>query len=103
VIRFDYGSLVPWVTYHGDQLHAIAGPDSVVVHSGVPLNPANFRHRATFTVAAGQTIAFKDIAAYCKPDNKVSLATTRTASSLGELDNLRLDPYHAPMGTAGSG
>ena len=29
VMRFDYGSIIPWVTRHGDHsLHAIAGPDS---------------------------------------------------------------------------
>ena len=59
VLRFDYGSVIPWVTRHGEHtLHAIAGPDSVVLHSGVPLQPANFRHRAEFTISAGESVAF---------------------------------------------
>ena len=30
VLRFDYGSVVPWVQ-HGDKgMHAIGGPDAVV-------------------------------------------------------------------------
>ena len=38
-LRFDYGSAVPWVTHlqHGTGLRAIAGPDVVVLHSGVQL------------------------------------------------------------------
>ena len=59
VLRFDYGSVIPWVTRHGEhRLHAIAGPDSAVLHSGVALQPANFRHRAEFTVSAGESVAF---------------------------------------------
>ena len=58
VLRFDYGSFVPWVTRHGERLHAIAGPDSIILHSGVALQRGDFRHQATFTVAEGQTIAF---------------------------------------------
>ncbi len=31
-LRFDYGRIVPWVRRTGDDLHAVAGPDSVWVH-----------------------------------------------------------------------
>jgi GH15 family glucan-1,4-alpha-glucosidase len=58
VLRFDYGSVVPWVTRSGERLHAIAGPDSIIIQSGTPLKRGDFRHQATFTVAEGQTIAF---------------------------------------------
>ena len=58
VMRFDYGSIVPWVTRHNDRLHAVAGPDLIVVQCGVPLQRAGLRHRAKFTISAGQTIAF---------------------------------------------
>ena len=33
VLRFDYGLTVPWVTKHGDALHAVAGPDLAVLRS----------------------------------------------------------------------
>ncbi len=33
VLRFDYGLTVPWVTKHGDELHAVAGPDLAVLRS----------------------------------------------------------------------
>jgi GH15 family glucan-1,4-alpha-glucosidase len=58
VLRFDYGSVVPWVTRSGERLHAIAGPDSIIIQSGAPLKRGDFRHQASFTVAEGQTIAF---------------------------------------------
>ncbi len=32
-LRFDYGLTVPWVTKHGDEWHAVAGPDLVVLRT----------------------------------------------------------------------
>jgi GH15 family glucan-1,4-alpha-glucosidase len=58
VLRFDYGSVVPWVTRRGDRLHAIAGPDSIILHSSVPLHRSDFRHQTNFTVSEGQAIDF---------------------------------------------
>ena len=58
-IRFDYGSIIPWVTREGDHsLQAVAGPDMVVLRSDVPMRPDQFQHHAEFTVAAGDTISF---------------------------------------------
>jgi GH15 family glucan-1,4-alpha-glucosidase len=58
-IRFDYGSIVPWVTRESDHsLKAVAGPDMVVLRSDVPLRPDGFKHSADFIVNAGETIAF---------------------------------------------
>ncbi len=37
VVRFDYGSIVPWVESTGDGLRLVAGPDGLRFHSGVPL------------------------------------------------------------------
>ena len=59
VMRFDYGSIVPWVTRQGDHsLHAVAGPHSVILHSQAAFKPEKFRHHASFVVGAGQTICF---------------------------------------------
>ncbi|HEY4359295.1 MAG TPA: glycoside hydrolase family 15 protein [Acidobacteriaceae bacterium] len=33
VLRFDYGMTIPWVTTRHDDLHAVAGPHRVVVHT----------------------------------------------------------------------
>ncbi len=61
VIRFDYAGAVPWVRKVTDRtgqpgLVAIAGPDAVVVRGGPTLHDRGRRHRATFTVAAGETV-----------------------------------------------
>ena len=59
IIRFDYGSLVPWVTHLQDwSLVAIAGPDMVVLRTPVKLRGKDRRHIAEFVVSAGQTIPF---------------------------------------------
>ncbi len=59
ILRFDYGSRVPWVTRQADgALCAIAGPHRVVLRSSVPLHSKDFRTRAEFTLAAGQEQTF---------------------------------------------
>src|SRR5690348_10960786 len=35
VIRYDYGSIVPWVRHDGTRLHAVAGPDALVLASPI--------------------------------------------------------------------
>ncbi len=59
-LRFDYGSTVPWVTRlpHRRGLRAIAGPDLVVLHSGVPLHGRGLTTVSNFSVTAGQRISF---------------------------------------------
>jgi GH15 family glucan-1,4-alpha-glucosidase len=60
VLRFDYGSAVPWVTRlnHHTGLRAIAGPDLVLLQSGVRLRGERLTTVADFTVAAGERIPF---------------------------------------------
>jgi GH15 family glucan-1,4-alpha-glucosidase len=58
-LRFEYGSVVPWVTrQHDNGLRAIAGPDMMILRSEVPLRNENFRTYAEFTVEAGQEVPF---------------------------------------------
>jgi GH15 family glucan-1,4-alpha-glucosidase len=59
-LRFDYGSAVPWVTrlQHGTGLRAIAGPDVVVLHSGIQLHGHKLTTVGQFSVAAGERVAF---------------------------------------------
>ena len=55
VLRFDYGSTVPWVSRLPDgTLRAIAGPDMVVIHTPVSLRGEDLKTVATFEVAAGE-------------------------------------------------
>jgi len=58
VIRFDYGSVVPWVRRIGNGISAIAGPDMIRLRADVPLHSKNMKTGAEFTVAEGQKVAF---------------------------------------------
>jgi GH15 family glucan-1,4-alpha-glucosidase len=57
-IRFDYGSVVPWVQRTANGITAIAGPDTVRLRTPVELCGENFKTTADFTVSAGQKIPF---------------------------------------------
>jgi GH15 family glucan-1,4-alpha-glucosidase len=58
ILRFAYGSLVPWVTKHGAALRAIAGPDMVVLYADVPLHGENMTSVAEFTIKEGESRSF---------------------------------------------
>ena len=58
IIRFDYGSIVPWVQRVDDGLSAIAGPDRLLLRTEVPLRGEDFTTRSDFTVSPGQRVAF---------------------------------------------
>ena len=59
VVRFGYGSAVPWVTRLADgAMRAIAGPDMIVLRTPVPLRGEDLTTVADFTVAAGETVPF---------------------------------------------
>jgi GH15 family glucan-1,4-alpha-glucosidase len=72
-VRFDYGSLIPWVrrvvpstgrgeTWTGAEgvhgMRAIAGPHAIRVQSEVPLHGENMTTVATFDVSEGQEFSF---------------------------------------------
>jgi GH15 family glucan-1,4-alpha-glucosidase len=59
VIRFDYGSIVPWVRRVDEKtLLAVAGPDALSVRTPVPLRGEDLRTRGEFTVTAGERVPF---------------------------------------------
>ena len=58
VIRFDYGSIVPWVRKTDRGISAIAGPDMLGLRTEVALRGENFKTVASFTVSQGQKIPF---------------------------------------------
>jgi GH15 family glucan-1,4-alpha-glucosidase len=59
IVRFDYGSTVPWVTSAADgTIDAIAGPDRVVLRTPVELRGEDHRTVGEFTVRAGQRVPF---------------------------------------------
>jgi GH15 family glucan-1,4-alpha-glucosidase len=59
VIRFEYGSQIPWVVQTDDGIRAVAGPDAIELNSPVALEGENMRHQASFTVREGEQFDFR--------------------------------------------
>jgi GH15 family glucan-1,4-alpha-glucosidase len=59
VIRFDYGSVVPWVRDTGRGIRATAGPETLYCRTAVPLSGEDLRTVANFTVSAGERVPFE--------------------------------------------
>ena len=57
-LRFDYGSIVPWVRSIDGQLVGIAGPDAVALRTPVELEGRDLRTYAEFTVREGERVPF---------------------------------------------
>ena len=58
VLRFDYGSIVPWVRRTDWGIRAVAGPDAVVLDSPARLHGHDMATTARFTVEAGEQVPF---------------------------------------------
>ncbi|HZX42981.1 MAG TPA: glycoside hydrolase family 15 protein [Myxococcaceae bacterium] len=59
VIRFDYGSIIPWVRKgRAHALHAIGGPDALEFLSPVPTRGEGLTTVATFDVSPGERVPF---------------------------------------------
>ena len=57
-IRFDYGWVVPWVTKEDSCLHAVAGPDRLVLTTPVPVRGEGLSSVAEFEVEQGDAVPF---------------------------------------------
>ncbi len=59
VLRFDYGSIVPWVTRLEDgTLEAIAGPDMAVLRTPIAVRGEHLKTVGDFIISEGQTLPF---------------------------------------------
>jgi hypothetical protein len=58
VIRFDHGSVVPWVRRTKRGISAIAVSDMIRLRSDAPLRGENMKTGAEFTVDQGQKVRF---------------------------------------------
>jgi GH15 family glucan-1,4-alpha-glucosidase len=59
LIRFDYGSSVPWVMSLPDgSLRAIAGPNMTLLRTPVPTHGENLKTVADFTMKEGESVPF---------------------------------------------
>jgi GH15 family glucan-1,4-alpha-glucosidase len=83
VIRFDYGSTVPWVRRLPDgTLSAVAGPDALCLRTPVAHHGEDLRTVATFPVGPGEHVPFSLVwhpsteAAPSFPDERHAIAHT---------------------------
>ncbi|MBA3984470.1 MAG: glycoside hydrolase family 15 protein [Acidimicrobiia bacterium] len=58
VVRFDYGSTVPWVRRLDGALSLVAGPDALELVSAVPVHGNDLSTTAAFTVGPGDRVPF---------------------------------------------
>jgi len=58
IVRFDYGSIIPWVRRVDGLWTATAGPDSLSLRTPVNLEGVNFATRADFTIGPGERVPF---------------------------------------------
>jgi GH15 family glucan-1,4-alpha-glucosidase len=58
IVRFDYGSIVPWVHRAGGILLFTAGPDTLELAASVAIEGENLKSVAEFTVSAGASESF---------------------------------------------
>jgi GH15 family glucan-1,4-alpha-glucosidase len=59
VIRFDYGSTVPWVTRLDDNtLCAVAGPQMLLLKTPIPIHGEDLKTVGEFTVGPGERVPF---------------------------------------------
>ena len=58
IVRFDYGSVIPWVRRIGDILVMTAGPDTLELAASVEVAGENMKTVAEFSVSAGHRETF---------------------------------------------
>ena len=85
VLRFSYGSAVPWVRHAEHGISAIAGPDAVELRTPVTVEGKDFHTVAEFRVQAGEQVPFtltwrpSQMAALDDVDPQVDLKETEAA------------------------
>jgi GH15 family glucan-1,4-alpha-glucosidase len=83
VLRFDYGSIVPWVRRTDWGIRAVAGPDAVVLDTPVELQGQDMTTVARFTVEAGQQVPF---ALHWFPSHRPRPGLVEAAESVAETE-----------------
>ncbi|MGY6501575.1 MAG: glycoside hydrolase family 15 protein [Acidimicrobiales bacterium] len=58
VMRFDYGSIMPWVERTDGRLRALGGPDSLLLETPVETRGEGYSTVADFTVDEGDQVSF---------------------------------------------
>ena len=58
VVRFDYGSIVPWVQSQDDVWRAIGGPDGLELYTSIAVHGEDFKTIGDFTVGRRDRVPF---------------------------------------------
>jgi GH15 family glucan-1,4-alpha-glucosidase len=58
-IRFDYGSVIPWVRRRHGSVCAVSGPEAVCIHTPAELEGHGLSHRAELVIEAGDRVPFE--------------------------------------------
>ncbi len=58
IVRFDYGWVVPWVRRIDGRLHAVGGPDALVLDAAIETHGENLTTVCDFDVRAGDRVPF---------------------------------------------
>jgi len=77
ILRFEYGSAVPWVRRHDDVLLAVVGPNAVRIESDIELEGRDFTSCGSATVSAGESLTFALtwFASHCEPPERIDAAS----------------------------
>lgn len=101
VVRFDYGSTVPWVVRESDCLAATAGPHTVRLYSDVPTHGEALKTVAQFRLQAGEERSFtlthapSHLPAPPKPDAQAALRETEAYWRAWSSRSRYRGAYHA--------
>jgi GH15 family glucan-1,4-alpha-glucosidase len=84
VVRFEYGSIVPWVSRRDDgRLELTAGPDRLLLETRVPVHGADLKTVGEFEIAAGNEVAFS---LSWSPSYRPAPVPFRAADALAEAE-----------------
>ena len=91
VIRFDYGSIVPWVRRVDGVLLATAGPDTLELHTPVQIHGRHMKTSAEFEVRSGERVPF---VLNFRPSHMAAQPPMLAEQALQETQNRWLDWSH---------
>ena len=84
IVRFDYGSIVPWVRRPDHTLLLTAGPDTLELHTPVEVHGENMKTVAEFTVGKGERVPFQ---LNYRPSHEATQQAMDTEQTLRDCEN----------------
>jgi GH15 family glucan-1,4-alpha-glucosidase len=93
VVRFEYGSVVPWVSRQKDgRLQLTAGPDRLLLDTTVSLRGEDLRTVGDFDISAGQEVGFT---LTWTPSYRSPPPSMRGADALAQVESFWSDWTHS--------